>query len=120
MSKVLGLLWTRCDDANMKQIGRKIVDGKDETEKEIPVVTALTIYCDCNLGQDTYTKQRRLLKVAGFRIFPSWGKIRTLQSEIIPEVQALPAPYQGVYLPFLKSLQKTTVWIIESRHCCCK
>ena len=112
-SKVLGLLLTRCEDVNMKKIGRKIMDGEDEAEKEIPVVTALTIYCDCNLGRETCTKQRRLLKEAGFPIFPSWGKVRALQSEITPEVKTLLAPYQGVYFPFLKAVQQTTVRIME-------
>ena len=80
VSKVLGMLLTRCEGVNLKNIGRKIVDGKSETEKkEIPIVTALVIYCDCNLGRETCRRQR-LLKTAGFPNFPSWEKVHNLQS----------------------------------------
>ena len=51
VSKVLGLLLTRCDDLSIKAIGRKILNGDIFEHKiEILLITALTIYCDCNLG----------------------------------------------------------------------
>ena len=100
----------------MKTVGRKIANGEsvDLHVKEIPIITALTIYCDCNLGKETYTKQRRILKNVGCPIFPSWQKVRDLQTAITPEIQALPPPYQGVYFPFLKALQITTARLLES------
>ena len=108
VSKVLGLLLTRCDDSNIKAIERKILNF------EVPVITALTTYCDCNLGMDTYTKQRRLLKVTGFPIFPAWQKVCDLQSQITLDVAMLPAPYQDVYFPFLKALEHTTIRLFAS------
>lgn len=115
-SVVLGLLLTRCNDHKLKALGRKIIDGEsvDPEVKEIPLITALTIYCDCNLGKDTYTKQRRLLKSIGCPIFPSWQKVRNLQASITPEIQNLPPPYQGIYFPFLKALEITTVRLFET------
>ena len=82
--------------------------------EEIPLITALTIYCDCNLGKETYTKQCRMLKSVGCLIFPSWQKVHNLQSSITPEILTLPAPYQGVYFPFLKALELTTVQLFEA------
>ena len=55
VSKILGLLLTRCESVKLKHIGPKILNGdlEDEQKKEIPTITALTIYCDCNLGKET-------------------------------------------------------------------
>ena len=61
VSKILGLLLVRCDDFKLEEIGRQIVEGEfNKRLSEIPVLTALKIYSDCNLGKETYTKQRRI------------------------------------------------------------
>lgn len=115
-SYIIGLLLTRCKAPSLKSVGRKIINGENvnPSVQEIPLITALTIFCDCNLGKDTYTKQRRLLKSVGCPIFPSWSKIRGLQSTITPEIQNLPAPHKGVYFPFLKAVEMTTVRLFET------
>ena len=66
-SFIIGLLLTRCKAPSLKAVGRKIVNSENINAgvQEIPAITALTIYCDCNLGKETYTKQRRLLKSVG-------------------------------------------------------
>ena len=113
---ILGLLLTRYKDLPLKAVGRRIVNGEavNAEVKEIPLITALTIYCDCNLGKETYTKQKRLLSSVGCPIFPPWSRVRELQQSITPEVQNLPAPYKGVYFPFLKAVEKTTVRLLET------
>lgn len=62
----LGFLLNRCSS----EIGKNIFENKDvNLNSMIPIVTALTIYSDCNLGTETYTKQRRLISSVGILFF---------------------------------------------------
>lgn len=112
---LLGFLLTRCTSEKESQIGKHIFEKKDVDRKDtiIPTITALTIYSDCNLGRETYTKQRRLLAAVGHPIFPAWRKLRTLQQEITPLIKYLSSPNHGVYFPFLQSLEMTMVRILN-------
>ena len=115
--RLLGFLLTRCSSERETQIGKNIFEKKDvNLNSTIPVITALTIYSDCQLGRETYTKQRRLLAAVGHPIFPAWRNLRNLQEEITPPIQYLSSPNHGVYFPFLKSLEMTMVRILDDSN----
>ena len=62
----------------------------------IPLITALTLYQECELGRRRYTKQKKLLKAAGFDVLPSYKKLDHFKKTRVPEIHFLPAPYIGV------------------------
>ena len=56
-----------------------------------------------------------MLKSVGCPVLPSWTEVRDLQEKITPQIQSLPAPYKGVYFPFLKAVEVTTVRLFENK-----
>ena len=71
---------------------------------ELPITTATTIYLNCNLGRNTYNKQRKLLAKNGFKIFPKWDKINQYLKMITPKINQLEAPFNGVGVDFQSSM----------------
>ena len=115
VENLLGFLLSRCDYRNYFQLGNKIFHDEDIPVGEIPLLTALTIYCDCKLGRQTYTHQRRLLKSVHCPVFPSWSKLRKLQDDITPPVLELEAPQKGVYFPFYTAVQTTMIRVFGDK-----
>ena len=113
VEELLGFLLSRCSGKEQQDVGKTLFNAEHVMEKTIPVITALTIYCDCNLGRLSYTKQRRLLAAVGFPIFPPWSRLRELQGSITPPVLTLPEPNHGVYFPMLKAVETTIVRVFE-------
>ena len=111
VGRLLGFLLTRCSSVDDRDVGKKVFAREKTTDSIIPIITALTIYCDCNLGRVTYSTQRRLLSAVGFPIFPSWDKLRKMQESITPPILSLPEPHQGVYFPFVSAVETTMVRI---------
>lgn len=60
--KLSSLLLTRCSEKYVADIGYDLWTGnyKAKTQK-IPTETYLTVYNDCKLGSQTYTKQKIIL-----------------------------------------------------------
>ena len=118
VEQLLGFLLTRTQSHSCKHIGNKLLLNSsidDVITSHVPTITALTIYCDCNLGRQTYTKLKRILSNANFPILPPWSKLRKLQSEITPPV----IPYedkQGLYFPFLRAVQTTVLRIFSDQE----
>ena len=68
VEELLGFLLSRCSGKEQQDVGKTLFNAEHIMEKTIPVITALTIYCDCNLGR-LYTKQRFFLQQWGFPFF---------------------------------------------------
>ena len=115
VESLLGFLLSRCEYRNFFKLGTKIFNGEEIQSEEIPLITALTIYCDCKLGRQTYTHQKRLLKSVNCPIFPSWSKLRKFQDSITPPVLELEAPQTGVYFPFYTAVRTTMVRIFGDK-----
>ena len=80
---------------------------------KLSITTALAVYLDCNLGRSTYNKQRKLLSVNGFDIFPSWHSINEYQKNITPPIHHFKAPLEGVRFDFLQAFEMTTKRLVE-------
>ena len=116
ITRVLGLLLTLCGSKAVSDIGERLWNDKLSDDTKVPVVTSLAIYNDCNLGRQTYTKQRKILSATGFKILPSWRMLREQQELITPNMNDLPDPYVGVYYK-LKDAVKITVSRILELEC---
>ena len=87
----------------------RIGGSAEQSNNEVSIEAALTLYLDCNLGRQTYNKQRKLLSAAGYKILPSWGKLRKYQEDMTPPVNHLPPPFDGVYF----TLKEASVYTLE-------
>ena len=65
---ILGYLLTRCKGKKYKDIGKEIMQMKDDqrltatvtSTNKISTKTALALYCDCNLGRMTFNNKRKV------------------------------------------------------------
>ena len=69
---------------------------------------------DCNLGHSMYNKQRKLLAVNGFHLFPHWHSINDYQKKITPPIHHLEAPQEGVHFDFRPAFEMMTKRLIEA------
>ena len=104
---------TRCENQKARDFGQKLWNESSLSADRIPIDTAMSVLVDSSLGRQTYTNQRKILKLAGNDILPPWLNIRKIQSEISAEPERLPEPHVGVYFSFVKSMQLTAERIIQ-------
>ena len=71
-------------------------ERKKENMGHVPLVTPLTLYQECELGQRRYTKQKKLLKAAGYDILPPYKKLNDFKKKLVPEIRIMPEPFVGV------------------------
>ena len=111
VARILGFLLTRSPESEkLREIGESIWNNGSPSSVEsnsIPVESCLVLYNDCKLGRQTYTKQKKVLENAGFKILPSWRHLRVKQKEITPAVQKLPEPFVGVFYSLFESVRLT-------------
>ena len=115
-SRVLGLLLTRCTDKKgIRDIGKELwASDKSITDPKLSVATALAVYTDCQLGKQTYTNLKRVLKSGGYNILPAWKHLRQDQHDMTPEISNLPQPHVGVYFKLLPALSLTADRILHN------
>ena len=75
--------------------------------------SSLALYSDCRLGQETYTKQKKLFDSSGLEVLHPWKSLRKKQEELTPRVLDLPLPHIGVYFSVLDAIKITTDRILE-------
>lgn len=85
-------------------IGNSLFHDDFISTTRIPNDVSLAVYTECNLGRQTYTKMRLILKHSNFDVFPAWNSIRSLQKTLTPDIVPLPDPHRGVYFPLVTSI----------------
>ena len=119
-SQLMGLLLTRCPDQESRDFGNNLWSkSTHDTSEKLPVDTALVLYTDCNLGRNTYTTQKNVLKSAGHDILPAWIHLRTRQREVTPVVIPVPLCYtgvfwHGVYFNYVDALKSTIARVLQT------
>ncbi len=101
MNEVLALLSTR-----------DLLPNKVDTAA-VPLVTASAVVQTCNLGQRTYTQVRTMLKSTDVDVLPSWGLVQNFHVSILPSLQALTEPHQGMYCSLKEALKFTLERIVK-------
>ena len=114
VTSILGLLLTFCSSKEVSELGEKLWNKTATQYKiQVPLSTALAIYCDSGLGRGTYSNQRKMLSSAGFKILPPWIRLREEIARITPPVHNLPEPFVGVYYSLAASVEKTVCRILQ-------
>ena len=113
--RVCGYMLSLCTRSKYVELGKSIWDDKGNQSIHIPIPTAMTLYSDCDLGRQSYTKQRKLLTLTGNDILPPWYKIREEQQKLSPPVLNLPSPHVGVYYQFLPAVKITIQQILKTK-----
>ena len=106
---LLTLLLTRSSSKRVRQLGKQVLKGGDESNNTMEVQTATAVYADLKLGRQTYTQTKRIFKAAGFPFLPSWAKIRKFQAE----VEIMAKPECGVYFSFKEACTTTLLRLKE-------
>ena len=119
-SQLLGLLLTRLPDQGSRDFGNSLWNKTArETNEKLSVDTALVMYTDCDLGRNTYTTQKNVLKAAGHDVLPAWKHLRTKQREVTPVVLLIPECYtgvfwHGVYFNYVDALKSTIARVLQT------
>ena len=116
--RILGLLLKKCNDKNAREYGDHIWSQSSDTatprqSKTITNDSAIAIMVDCQLGRETYSKLRKILKQQEYDILPPWIHLRETQREISPKPKPLPEPHKGVQLSYSESMMITARRIME-------
>ena len=72
------------------------------------------MYQECELGHRWYTKQKKLLKAAGYDILPSYKQLNNFKKKLVPEIQILPEPYVGVYVDLEEAVLLSMQLLMET------
>ena len=107
-----------CHSSILSDIGNSLWNNEKKSTKRIPNDVSLAVYTECNLGRQTYTKRRLILKNSKFDVFPAWNSIRSLQKTLTPDIVSIPDPHRGVYFPLVPSIKITTEQINKSINLC--
>ena len=113
VAHLLGLLLMRCEDAEIRAIGRNLWENRVnmQTGKSIiPIETALAVYTDCSLGRQTCSNQRKIF--SGFNILPPWCRLRGTIHSYTNNVEPSFATY-WVYFPLFDAVKITTNRIFQ-------
>ena len=100
---------------NIAKIGNDLWDDNISygVSARLPIDTAMTIMADSDLGRNTYTNQRKLLKSSGYDIFHPWRAIREHQYSFTPDIKPLKEPYTGVAFSFKDAMEITAKRILS-------
>lgn len=91
---------------------RDLLPNKVDTAA-VPLVTASAVVQTCNLGRRTYTQVRTMLKSTDVDVLPSWGLVQNFHVSILPSLQALTEPHQGMYCSLKEALKFTLEQIVK-------
>ena len=113
VSQLLGVLLTRCEAKDIQTLGSDLWEDNTK-EQQLSVDITLAMYTDCNLGRESYTKQKKLLDSYGFHVLRPWKHLRNRQLTLTPAVKELPAPHNGVYFPLLEAVKITVERVLTT------